>query len=333
MNDFDTMEQMFADSIIEEPNNEPELMQSDSDMKFEDGPYEEEVVPVEVEEEPVVEAPKVFYGSKRLELSHSVEDEAFKEEFRAYFDEIFQHLDYFEDFVSYVANMKDLKQRATILELSKGSRNNLSKQKELWFTLIKPYSAHKSAIMLQAAANSINSQLEDCINTFSNSVQGWQVQLADPLRKVVAKFNEVIIAINASTESAVDSVKASGEVEIAKVQTVFDKIAQKEVISSKGRIAEGEQKAKALELQLAVLEKKISELETTMKAGIKSGIATERQFALQAFKTSAIDVLGAAADSVLASISLKVIAIGVGCGFGGVWLFAVVAKHFPGIVF
>ena len=335
MNDFETMEEMFADSMIKEPKQEPELIQSDGDVKFEDGPYEEEPLPVEVEEEPV-EVPDGYYGSKASQVLQGEIDEGFREEFRNYFDEVFHHLDYFEDFVAYVSSMQDINKRNTLLELSKGSRNNLSKQKELWFSLMTPFSAHGNAMMIQAAINAMRTELGLSTDKFSGTLQKWQIDMETPLRKVTNKVNEVVKAINATEETAVEVVQATGKVEIAKIQAVFDKIIEKEVASSKGRSGQLQQEYDLLEKKIEFLEKQIESLIATTKAGVLK----ERQISSEEYKKHAIDVLGAAADSVaeeaigkINSITAKAIAIGVGCGFGGVWLFAVVAKHFPGIVF
>ncbi len=336
MNEYNNMDEMFADTTtIELQTNKSESLneiQIDDDVEALPGVSEEEheevvpePVPVVVKTSPTVQAPKtslvvdtVFYGSKGKQL----EDEAFVEQIKSYFSDLIKELDWFDDFIVFLMQIEDEEKKQIINRITKDNiRNNESMQYEFIMRYSTPFYLYR----LKAISNNIVLGVE-------KSIKGYGSETKTLLVNNFNQLSKVINAMNGAEKASLESIKLSGKNEIEKIQVYLDKIIEREVHSSKGRVNE-------LKAEVDRLVQKINEIEASSKADLDSA----KKSVLKNVKQNIEDVLGASSDKIADEFieSLKKKTANTwknalyyaGCAFAGVWLFAIVAKHFPSIVF
>lgn len=334
MNDFDEMEKMFADSMIvesEEKKEEVIEVQTDEEIEAELGEVEEEPVfeePEPVEPEPELDtswkAPKkestVFYGT----AGKRIEDEATKERLKSYFDESMLDLEAFNDFLTYVSSLEDKAQRDLILKVSNDNlRNNPRKQYEFLLRHTFPFVVARMEMKL--------SQLSQ---TMSETISDWAVQITKPLSATIKYNNDLIRAIQDAEGSSIEALEVKTNASIKKLEVALDKIIEREKEISNGH----DKKAQA---EITKVQAEIKLWKDTCESALKKAQAD----VINARSKQIDDILGSAVDTAVAELMtkmkdvmlnrespLKKFLFYAGASFAGIWLFAVIAKHFPGIV-
>lgn len=320
MNEFDEMEQMFADSMIVEPVNkieEEELeIQTDEDVEAVLGVVE--VEPVFEEPEPVnAVAPKVFYGSKGKEI----EDEAFREKLKSQFDSSIYDLEWLDDFLVYVSNLEDKKKRDFILKVSNENlRNNPRKQYEFLMRHTFPFIAGRMEVVLAKMSKDM-----------SQTIGSWTAEITKPLHATIKYNNDLIRAIQDAEGGSLENIKAEGVNSVKKLELALDKLIEREKEISNGHVSK-------VQSEILIIRTQVSEWRSACESALKEAEAK----VLKARSKQIDDVLGSSIDKAVEDFTertgikkespLKTFLFHAGSCFVGIWFFYVVAKHFPGIV-
>lgn len=309
MSDFDDLMGSFNQTPIEKTVvNETEEIQTDEEIDFVPGVVEEE--PEEaVEVAPVVQAPKVFYGTH----GKAIEDESFRESFRACFLENLRDIEWFDDFVVFVSEIEDKEKRSLIHKVAKEFiANNETKQYEFLLRYGMP-------VMIYQA----RSALAD-----------WSSEITKPLEENNKRLNLLMTAIGNAESTSIASIRENAIQEIERLREFGDQIVKREVAASKGRVSENE---KALELA----QKRIEELLATVQTELQK----KEVQVLNKTRKSVEDVLGAASDAIVEEhlkrvkeatendSPVKKFLFYAAASFSGMYAFAVIMKHFPNFVF